>query len=107
MCMWAHVCVWGGVYFTPFPPVNNLERRRNKREGKVKWRVGVGGWGVGGDVICHLQLMKAMMTCMSTAYVRHLLRYSAAAPLREAVCGRVPRRVLKSRRWRPGDARRV
>lgn len=35
------------------------------------------------DVICHLQLMKVMMTCMSAAYVRHLLRSGALEP-REA-----------------------
>lgn len=37
---------WESITHTPHLPVNNLERRCNKREGKVK-RV----WGRGGDVI--------------------------------------------------------
>lgn len=80
----AHVCVWEGIYYTPFTPVNNLERRCNKREGKVKRQLILGMVGGGGDVICHLQLMKVMMTCTSAAYVHHLLCSGAATPLREA-----------------------
>lgn len=57
-----------GLGWYLLPPINNLERRRNKREGKGKWRLIFGG-----DVICHLQLMTAAMTCMSAAHVRHLL----------------------------------
>lgn len=36
------------------------------------------------DVICHLQLMKVMMTCMSAAYVHHLLASAMASLLSAA-----------------------
>lgn len=95
------VCVWEGIFYTP---VNNLEWCHNKKGGKSE---AASLPGRAADVTCHLRLMKVMMTCMSCAYVRHLLRSSTLEPREAEAClrGGVPRRALESRGVRPDDSR--
>lgn len=73
--------MFGRVFIThQSRPSTTLNGVAIKREEEVKRRLLPGG---AADVICHLQLMKVMMTCMSGAYVRHLLR-SSTLELRES-----------------------
>lgn len=104
---WRCVCV--SVYV---PPINNLEPCCNKKKKKKQTTLS-GPRNARGpdDVICHLQLMKVMMTCMSAAYVHHLLGSTTlellptmlqtgfeARPYRSTS---VPRHVWKTASWIP------
>lgn len=63
-----------GVYYSQHLPSTTLNHAAIKKKKKKQTTLsGPHNARVPDDVICHLQLMKVMMTCMSAAYVPHLL----------------------------------
>ena len=105
-CVCVYVC---GLWLLTIPPINNLEPCCNKKTKKKRKKTTLSGpHNARGpdDVICHLQLMKVMMTCMGAAYVHHLLGSTTLellpTKLRRGVEARlyqgtgVPRRVWKT-----------
>lgn len=81
MCECVCVCGWGGgsgcdySQYLPSTTLNHAAIKKNKKRRKRSKQLFSGPHNARGpdDVICHLQLMKVMMTCMSAAYVHHLL----------------------------------
>lgn len=85
---------WGGwegwgVYYSQHLPSTTLNHAAIKKKKKKQTTLsGPHNARVPDDVICHLQLMKVMMTCMSAAYVPHLLGSTTLELLPHNAAGR-------------------
>lgn len=71
---WQRVWVWGWIAITHNSSHQQPWTLLQWKKKKEQTTPSIPHYARGpDDVICHLQLMKVMMTCMSAAYVYHLL----------------------------------